>query len=358
MKLYKYTLILAAATCGLANAQTAYTTPVGYISLTVPNETDTNISVPLQTTTAWSGASVGISDDVVSVAAASYVASAYASTHMLQVTSGILTGRTFPILSNNTADLTVDSVGASSLAEQGFVSGDSFVIRPFWTLDTLFPSGAGIGQNPDVFSPTTFLIIKDNSTTGLNRSPIALYFYHNGAQGPAGWYKNGAIGDGLQNGALLRPSSVITVRNQSGSVINPVIAGEVQSVPVQTLVIADTISNDNYIQLPYATNTTLDQSRLFESGAVADSADVFSPTDLVIVFNPLTTGLNPSPSALYFHHNGAQGPAGWYKNGAIGDGLQGAAALTAGSFIIIRKGESIDLNATTWTAPLPYNLSN
>lgn len=354
----KTILLPLALASGLAFGQTAYTTPVGYFSVTVPNASDTNISVPLQNSSSWSGASTGISGDVVSVAVGSYTDSAYAGTHMLQVTSGVLVGRTFPILSNGTANLTVDPVGDSTLQDQGFVSTDKFAIRPYWTLNTLFPAGAGIGQNSDVFAPTTLILLSDNNNIGLNRSASALYFYHDGSQGPAGWYKNGALGDGLQNNVQLPPSTVITIRNQSGAEIKPVISGEVPSVPAAALVISGTVSNDNFVQLPYPVDTTLDQSNLLASGAVADSPDVFSPVDLVLVFNPAGTGFNPSASALYFHHDGSQGPAGWYKNGALGDGLQGSVLLKAGSSVIIRKAAAAALEANTWTAPLPYSVAN
>lgn len=361
MKPLSYAFLAAATACGLASAaETAYTTPVGYTTLGVPANTDTNISIPLQSSAAWAGVSTGISGSTVSVAASSYTAGQYATGgYMLQVTSGALIGRVFPITANTTDSVTVDPVGASDLQTQGFATGNSFVIRPFWTLDSLFPSGAGVGASSDPFSPSSLVLFNDNALTGLNRGATGFFFYYDGSQGgDAGWYDANDLGAGPQGGKTVKPSDVVTIRNLNGSPLSMTVTGEVPSVASANLVISDTQANDSFAQLPFPVDTSLAQSQLFESGAVSDSSDPFSPTDIVLTFDSAGTGLNPGASGFYFHYDGSQGgDAGWYDLNDLGGGVIGTnPVLKTGSFIIIRKAAGVALQANTWTAPLPYSL--
>ena len=359
-----YSLIAAAMACGFANAQTtAYTTPVGYMSIAVPADTDTPISAPLLRSAAWAGASTAVSGDTVSVAAASFTASQFgAGTNMLQVTSGPLIGRTFPVLSNATGSVTVDPVGSTTLQAQGFVATNTFVIRPYWTLNTLFPSGAGVGVSTDPFSPTTQVLISNNSGSGINRAPSSLYFYFDdgSGDGSAGWYDTSDLGAGIQNDLTLPPTSVPTIRNSTASPLALTVSGEVQSVAAATLVISDTSANDSFSQLSFPVDTSLNQSNLFGNGAVAASSDPFAPGDQVLVFNPNGTGQNPGSSGIYFYYDdgSGDGSAGWYDASDLGSGIIGSTTfLKAGSNIIIRKaGNGSGPVANTWTAPLPYSL--
>ena len=69
MKPYTYSILAAALACGMAQgAATAYTTPVGYVSLTIPASADSTVGQPLHRPTAFAGISTGITDDTVSVA--------------------------------------------------------------------------------------------------------------------------------------------------------------------------------------------------------------------------------------------------------------------------------------------------
>ncbi len=353
-----YSLLLATAACGVAYGvtSTAFTVPVGYTTLTVPANTDTNITLPLQTTATWAGISTGISTNTISVAANSYAASQFgASTSYVQVSSGALIGRQFPILSNGTGAVTVDPVGASSLAAQGFVTGNTFVIRPFWTLSTLFPGGAGIGVNSDPFSPATLLLVNRNTSSGINRAASNLYFYYDGsAGGSAGWYDNDTLT--TVDNLVIDSTVSLIVRNSTASALTILNQGTVPSFSAATLVIADTVGNDTFTQLPFPVDTSLSQSRLFESGAVADSSDPFSPTDYVFTYNLLGTGFNPAASGVYFHYDGSIGGApGWYDANTLTI-VDTDLLLKAGSSIIIRKPAAGSLSAFTWTAPLPYTL--
>jgi uncharacterized protein (TIGR02597 family) len=227
-------------------------------------------------------------------------------------------------------------------------------------LDTLFPAGAGVGQNSDPFSPVSSLYFADNEATGVNRSLLENFFYYDGSQGgDAGWYDVNDLGAGTQGGKLVPPDRALTVRNTKLSELEIVVTGEVPAVSVASLVIAATVDNDSVLQVPFPIDLSLNQSALFESGAFADSSDPFSPTDLLYVYDPAGTGLNPSISATYFHYDGSQGgDAGWYNANDLGAGVIGTdPLLKSGSQILIRKPAGVALEAKTWTAPLPYSLT-
>ena len=348
--------ILAAAACGMAFGQTAYTTPVGYATIAiVPVNSDTNMSVPLQRAGVWAGASTGVSDDTVSVAASSYSASQFGvGTHMLQVTSGSLIGRTFPVLANGTASVTVDPVGSQTLQVQGFQSGDKFVLRPYWTLDTLFPQGAGIGQNADPDAPTNLILLNNNNAVGVDRAAVSQNIYYDGVAGGSARWINLGNPSAIVGNLPIPPSSTLTARNLTGSPLTIVNTGEVASVPAAILVISSTVPNDSLAQLPYPIDTTLQQSGLLESGAFTASSDPDAPTDVLFTWDPAGTGLDPGAAKQYIYYDGlAGGSARWIDLGSPSSIIT-APVLKAGSYVAIRKAVAPGLTANTWVAPLPY----
>jgi uncharacterized protein (TIGR02597 family) len=359
--LYSTILALLAAASGAFAQTSASTTPVGYLTLAAPATADTNFSIPLQTASVWAGVSTGVSGDVISVAASTFTASQYVyvsgtqpNTYLLQPTSGALQGRQLKVTANGTGSVTVDPGGSNDVQTQGFVSGDTFVIRPYWTLKTLFPGGAGLGSTSDITNPTTVLFVTDNSTTNVNRSTSASYSYDDGSDtGLAGWYDINSYT--LSDDVVLDPSTVFTAHNSLGTALSLVVSGSVPATQVATLVVTDTQPNDNNIQLSFPVDTSLAQSHLFESGAVTATSDITNPLDVVMVFDPTAASYNPSSSATYAYDDGTDtGLAGWYDVNSYS--LSTGNVLKAGSIIIIRKGAGGSLTATPWIAPLPYTL--
>ena len=56
MNAYRPLLIAALASCGFAVAAPVFTSPVGYVSISCPANSDTIVGLPLRTTSAYSGA--------------------------------------------------------------------------------------------------------------------------------------------------------------------------------------------------------------------------------------------------------------------------------------------------------------
>tara|TARA_R110000796_G_scaffold179222_1_gene295810 strand:+ start:210 stop:1217 length:1008 start_codon:yes stop_codon:yes gene_type:complete len=92
----------------------------------------------------------------------------------------------------------------------------------------------------------------------------------------------------------------------------------------------DVITSRSYVPVINATlgaALTLPATRIWESGIFADSPNVFSPQDTLIIYD----SKNPSGAAntQYLYHNGEQGPAGWYNAGNPALGLITSAVFTA-----------------------------
>jgi uncharacterized protein (TIGR02597 family) len=366
-----YSLLAAAAACGVASAQTtAYTTPVGYVTVTVPAQTDTPISLPLERPAVFSGASTGISGNVISVAANSFAASAYVysnpaqtNTYMVQVSSGSLAGRSFKVTGNGTGSVTVDPVGDQTLEVQGFASTDNIVIRPYWTLNTLLPAGGAIGPSPfdNPGSQVFFTVNSPTEAVGVNRSSTSQFYYDDGSDntfpfdGTPQWADQNFS---AANDNIIDPSNGLAIRNVSASPLSIVVTGTVPSISNSALVVSSVQSNDHVVQQPYPVDITLNGSQLAQSGAVKPTTDWTSPTDLVLVYNPEATGFNPSAAKVY---NYITDPAfaddfglpvpGWYDS-SFAPANDDVLPFAGG--IVIRKEPGASFQANTWKAPLPY----
>ena len=361
MKTYiPYSLLAAAAACGMAiGAETAYTTPVGYVTLNVPAASDTTVSPPLERSPLFSAASTSISGN--DVGAAGLTSGAFtASPSYLQVTSGPLAGRRYPITVNTGSLITVDPVLAGTLQSQGFVSGNTFKVTPYWTLATLFPAGAGVGGTADVFSVDSLVYVVDNGSYGANRAPNASYFYCTGDTGNgvvAGWYDANDPFGANANNLVIDPTIEYFIRNGGASLNTLTVSGQVPNIQSRALIPVSTVENDVYLGLPLPVDTSLQESGL--QGAILGTNDVFSISELVYVFDDTSSVQNKAPSASYFYCTGDTGNgvlAGWYDaNDAFGSPVT-AKVLKAGRCIVLRKSAYGADGTLTWTQPLPYSL--
>ena len=373
MKPIQSAIIAAAALMGYASAQTATTVPVGYTTLTVPAGSDTTISPSLSQAPLLQGTSTGITGNVISIATGAannaFVNSGdpNAKTYVL-VRSGALAGLRFPVTSNTSTTVTVES-GDSTLAAQGFVGtrvsplvGDLISVVPYWTLNTLFPAGLGVGVTADLVDATSFVLFSDQVNIAANRAPNKIYFYFGGDADnypdyPAGWYDNDNLDGGLQDTVAIDPAVLMTIRNSTATSVT--LTGEVPSVSLATkFLTSSTVANDELVGSPYPIDTTLQDSGLQQ--AIAPTTDLVDPKDTIQVYDDTSTGLNKAPTKLYFYFAGdaenyADYPAGWYDNDNLDGGLVTDPVLKGGRCFIIRKSPGVE-SVTNWTAPLPYTL--
>jgi len=364
-----YSLILAAAACGMAyGAATAYTVPVGYVTLTIPANADTTIAPSLTQAPLLQAASTGIADNVITVDATGAATNAFinvspdtnAKTYVL-VRSGPLAGLRFPVTANDATTITVNG-GASTLQAQGFASTNQISVIPYWTLGTLFPGGAGVGVSSaasGIFSADGgYVMFSEQSSVGTNRANPTWYIYYAGdGDYPAGWYDNNLIFNGLQDTVALDPAVMMTIRSVAPTNATVTVTGTVPSTSLSTRIITAAASNEEYLGCPFPVDTTLAQSGL--QAVVGAAPDVFDPTDLVYVYPDETPNVvNKSNSVAYFYFGGdGDFVAGWYDSNAVFSGIVTAPVLKAGRCFTIYKVGGTP-GSTVWTSPLPYSISN
>ena len=329
-----------------AFAQGVTTDPVGYVSNEISANSDLKISVPLIPASVFSAVADSVS--VGTVSTLSVVPDVLTDAHYMLVTSGVLAGDWYTVTATTASDVTV----AEDLAAGGLLAADSFEVRPFWTLDTLLPSGGGVPASPDFFGPVGFVLKNDVAAAGINLAPSQIFFYHDGTLLPAGWYNQGtnlAAGD-----EVLSPGSYVTLRNGTGSPVDVVFSGAVPMSTVSNLVVSRSAgTQDSQIPNPYPAGMTLANTGLVTDGAMRASPDFFGPLDVLLVYSQQTTGLNPAPSSIYFYHDGTLLPAGWYDQGTnlIADSVE----LEVGAALVVRRGAGAD-EIYSWNPVLPYSL--
>lgn len=356
-----YSLIAAAMACGLALGQTtAYTTPVGYVTLNIPASADSTITPPLSKAPLLQGLSTAVAGNVVTLASTGVSDGAFinggsnlnAKTYLL-VRSGALAGLRFPVTGNTATTVTVDG-GSASLQSQGLAIGDQLSVVPYWTLATLFPGGAGVGASSDIYDPQAYILVSDQSSVGPNRGAAKLFFFANGNDGnPVGWRDLADPEGAVQDTVALDPSITYTIR--TGSVAQTVtISGEVPTSSLATKILTGAVTNDEYISTPFPVDMTLAQSGL--QSVIKPSIDIYDPQEFVLVYDDLSAGYNKGASALYFYHDGSDGnPAGW-KDLSNPEGANvSAAVLKAGRCFTLRKAPGTS-GVSTWTTTKPYTL--
>ncbi len=350
-----YSLLLAAAACGVAyGLTTAYTVPVGYLTINIPAASDSTVAAPLIRPPLYAGASSSISGNT--VGATGFSSGAFVSPACyLKVTSGPLLGMFFPITANTASTITV-AAGASTLQALGFVTGNNFKVIPYWTLATLYPAGAGVGGTSDALNPTSYVFQADATGTGPDRSSSRVFFYCTGDVDlglPAGWYDNADPFAGTVDNTQIDPTLQYTIRSSAASQV--VISGEVPSTQANAEVVIATTVNDNYLAAPFPVDTSLQASGL--QSVIAATSDALNPTEYVFLYNDSATGVNKSASAAYFYCSGDVDlslPAGWYDNSDPFAGVVTANVLKAGRCFILRKAPAGSSSVLDWNASVPY----
>jgi uncharacterized protein (TIGR02597 family) len=347
MKLLRFSLAILLAAGFSANAQTTATTdPVGFVSYTVNANSDQKVGVPMQQASAFQGTAATVSGTTVSAAGITSLSGA----NLLLVTSGTAQGKWEQIVSSAAGTVTL----AASIPN--FSNGNSFVIKPFWTLNTLFPNGGSLPKSQDPEAPVAYILVNNPAAVGINLPSAGTCFYYDGTGDllPAGWYADGSF-ESADN-FVLSPETFITIRNGTSSAVNVSFVG---SVPVDGLGLDVTSTSsgpqDNLIYNQFPSDVTLANSDLVSSGVFSPSPDPEAPTDLLLVYSLNSSGQNPPTSASYIYV-AAGGPlaAGWYTDGSFESANN--VVLPAGGSYIIRKAAGAN-QTKTFIPTVPYTLN-
>jgi uncharacterized protein (TIGR02597 family) len=320
------------------HGQSVTTDPVGYVTFTVNANSDQRLGIPMQRPAVLAASASSVSQAVVQADGIESLSGA----HFLLVTSGDAEGQWEEVVAASSGELTLAE------AISGFTSGDRFAIRPFWTLDTLFPDGGAVPASSNPFNPVAFVLLNNPNSVGTNLSASSVFFYNDGTQGQAGWFN--ADGFAPSGGTIVSPEVSLVIRNRTGESVSPVVAGDVPVVPNLIDVVSRAAGRqDNVIYNPLPIPVSLSASDLISSGAFGASSNPFNPTDLLLLFDFGNTGINSAASSVFFYNDGTQGQAGWFNT----DGFASADSIEIppGGAFIIRKASGSD-SSSSWVPPL------
>jgi uncharacterized protein (TIGR02597 family) len=328
--------------------------PIGVFRLRLRGNSDTIVSLPVQRTPLVEAGAVGRSGN--SVLLDADIPALPPEGAFALVMSGTLEGAVFPITGVSGRTLTVDA-GAFDLAGLKITApADLVAVVPYWTLDTLFPAGAGVNPSTDATARATEVLFYDPTQAGINLSAASTFFYFAGnSVKAAGWYKVGATATTLGTQRLAPHAYMIIRHNVAGDKTLSVNGGvQMAGFRIPVGVRAANTAQDNFVALPIATPISLADSRLVESGAFAASPNAVNRTDELLVFDNTIVGQNKSAVATYFYFAGsAAKAAGWYK---VGDTAQSANGflLKPGEGYIIRKAAAAAPRSDQWHAVPSY----
>ncbi len=356
-------------------AQTVTTDPVGAVTLTLKGGSDTHVSLPFHRPVALEtqvSSNASISSNIIGVSASAnltanqfiYSSPSQTNTYYLQFTSGNRAGMYYTVTANDASTITINPNGDAGLSGN-VANGDTFRVIPFWTLNTLFPSGQGLhtGQNFNLNTQSVIITIPGN-VSGINLSAAAEYFYYAGSNfnGP-GWRQQtnpSTPPTTIVPDVIFPPDTLFIVRHPLSSADTQlVLVGNVpmsaQSVIINAL--AANTPQDNAVSLPVPVSVTLAQSGLSN---VLTQSTTFNPSDLILQFDPNTIAQNKSATAEYFYYtdpaNHFNGP-GWRLVGdPNGPGTIHDTDVLAspGQAFVIRLGSRANPGSLVWTFTPSY----
>ncbi len=262
-----------------------YTPPVGYVTLTVPANSDAAIGAPLERAAEFQGVVQVISGNVITVAGQPgwttnqfvYQAGVQSKTYYLRIDSDSKEGLTLPITANDSSSVTVtvpageDLTGILTNAVEGNGNGSTISIAPYWTPASLV---SGV-------LPGTQLLRYPTNTPGTNLSPSSIYVFSG-----TNWLQATTV----VNDVTFRIGEGIVLRNNSTTAAQSIsITGAVPMTAHRTRLFT------------LAPNTAQDQRIFFNSPVPEAIGNVFpgsslAPGDRLFAFDNGSTGKNKSPA--------------------------------------------------------------
>jgi uncharacterized protein (TIGR02597 family) len=346
MKKLQFSLILFSLLgAAIAQAQTAVTTdPVGFTTINVtgnggsgqPAYTFATLgmynAVSFQSTTTSTGGSSTLVDPSTTWADNAYNGAAGAVSYFVEIISGTGAGTTYDIIGTTAAS---HSLTLSQPLIAGVASGDSYRIRPHWTIASVFGATNQNGLTGGSSTTADQILVWDPVAQGYTT-----YFYKTSGLGGTGWRTFASSSADASLAVLYPDDGFIIARNQSSSVTITV-TGSVKtgqtSIPVPP----------GYTLLGnvYGTGMTLADSGLYTGNPATGVAGGSSTTaDQILIWNPTTSGYD-----TYFYKTSGLGGTGWRSfNSASTDAS--TTPIPAGAALFINRigGGGVGFN---WVAP-------
>lgn len=288
-----------------------------------------------------------------------YVSGTQPKHYYVFLKSGTRVGMYYSVVSNAVASLTVDTAGDDLTT--AINSTTTLEVIPYDTLGSVFPAGAGVNLSASHSAGLrqSEVLIPDLSAAGKNLAFPRSYYYYSGTAGlGAGWRKAGVIG-AIANDDILLPDTFFAVRHNVATATSLTFTGTVQMAELATPLgtIAGSTDQDNAVALPFATEMTLAQLKLFESGAFVGSSSHSAGVrqDEVLVWDNSVLGKNKAADTSYYYYTGTAGVGpGWRKAGVVGTLADNDVVIGPNKGIVIRKKASAQPVTVLWTVRPPY----
>jgi uncharacterized protein (TIGR02597 family) len=380
-------------------ARAVETDPAGFVTVNLAGNSDSYVYIPFKRSSAFVGVAASLgnngvydpgepftdnspangvydpgeaftdTDNVISLAGTPgfatnqfvYVSGTQPNRYYVFLKAGSRAGMYYSVVSNGTGSIVVDLAGDDLAAAGAITSNTTLEVNPFDTLGTIFPNGIGVNPsiNHSFANRQTEVYLPDLSTAGKNLALTVSYYYYTGGLGAGnGWRKAGAAGV-LANDEILPLDSFFVVRHNVSSGTSVTFTGTVQmsqlSTPIGTLV--GSTDQDNAVALPFATEMSLADLKLYETGAfVGSPSHSFTDRkDEVLVWDNTVIGRNKSSNEIYYYYDGTLGAGkGWRKAGAAGTLANDAKVTGPNRGIVIRKKASASPTTILWSVKPPY----
>lgn len=346
MKTPKILCSLAALALAQGSLFAVNTDPVGFVSVSVPANSDATIAVPLNRTSEFKGltsAFTGISGSVTITVAGSpgwtpgqFVPLATANkTYALQFASGAKEGLTLPI-TGNAADSVTVTVSAADDLSGVLANGEQIDIMPYWTPATILTSTTPTG---------TQLLGFQAPNAGINVGNSEQYT----CSGPGTWEDDINFGqDGTH--VPLKFGGALIIRNNSASVLPVSFVG---GVPMSTHRIRLATQAGNVPQdiafgfmspIPEKLSSVGDPSIPVGQQTANFLQLPVSVGDQILGFDNSTTGINKGNS-IQFTWSGTE----WEDDINFGQVANYLTTLNPGFGYIYRKAASPTPTSVVWS---------
>ncbi len=353
----------------VAQAQNVTTDPVGAITITLKGNSDTLVSLPFHRPVALETQVSSISGNVLTISASAnitasqfvYSAGVQSNNYYLQFTSGNRAGMFYTVTANSQTTITINPNGDTGLTGNVGTS-DTFRVIPYWTLNTLFPSGQGVNPSAGFTGGArkSAVFFVDNASAGINLSSATSYFYYNGtSNGGAGWRQAGDPGN-ITNDTVIFPDNYFIVRNSIAGDTQLTLVGAVPqskyATPLTT--ISANTAQDIFIGVSVPVSVSLTSSNLQQSGAFLASTGFIGSQrgDQLFVFDNTVASINRSSVATYFYYGGSNnGGPGWRLAGDLNTNIHDNDSIfLPGNGYILRKKGTTTPQTVIWSFAPSY----
>lgn len=320
-----YSLLAAAALCGVAFGQTATTTPVGYVTHTLAPNMYTLVSVTLHEPVIASGVLSGATATSVSTTGVNFSTLLEAgSVYLLELPNGTIQEiSSWTDVSLNTPENISGSVQAGTT---------QYKLRKASTVSSVFGANNSVGlvYDGDEDLTNNDVLLVPNAANAFD----TIYYFDNGEI--SGWYDD--LGNEADNRVLNYADAFFVQRRAGASNLSLVVSGEVKLTPTSSVL----VSGYNFLGSVAPVGLTLANSGLQNYLTVATSEeDVATTADLVLLQQP-----DGAYRTAYYYNDGET--TGWFDD----LGNEADSIPLEGGFLIQNKGAG---KAFTVAVPSSYS---